>query len=104
MARLWDVATGKPMGAPFRHASWPLFVEFTPDGKWLSGDETGVFRWSVPSCGEIDLERLRLWVEVATSLELDAGGAVVELNAKTWRQRWEQLQKLGGCKGTGWRL
>ena len=23
------------------------------------------------------------------------GGAVVELNAQTWRQRWQRLQKLG---------
>jgi WD40 repeat protein/serine/threonine protein kinase len=95
-ARLWDVATGKPIGGPLRHAHWPLFVELTPDGKLLSGDRTGVFRWSVPSSREIDLERLRLGVEVATGLELDAGGTVIELDAKTWRERWERLRKLGG--------
>ena len=102
--RLWDVATGKPVGGPLRHGGWmPLFVEFTPDGTLLSGDGSGVFRWSVPSPREIDLEHLRLWVEVATGLELDAGGAVVELDAKTWRERCERLRKLGGLPSPQWR-
>jgi WD40 repeat protein/serine/threonine protein kinase len=95
-AQLWDFATGKPLGRPLRHVHWPLFVEFTPDGKLLSGDGAGVYRWSVPSSREIDLERLRLWVEVGTGMELDPGGAVIELDVKTWRERWERLQKLGG--------
>jgi hypothetical protein len=42
------------------------------------------------------LKRLRLWVEVATGLELDAGGAVIDLDARAWRERWNRLQKLGG--------
>jgi WD40 repeat protein len=95
--RLWDVATGKPVGGPLRHGGWmPLFVEFTPDGTLLSGDASGVFRWNVPSSRDIDLGRLRHWVEVAAGLELDPGGAVVELDAKAWRERWERQQKLGG--------
>jgi RNA polymerase sigma factor (TIGR02999 family) len=37
-----------------------------------------------------------LWVEVGTGYELDSGGAVLELDAKTWYERYERLQKLGG--------
>jgi WD40 repeat protein len=96
MVQVWDVVTGKPLGGSLRCASWPLFVEFTPDGGLLCGDETGVFRWRVPSLPETDLERLRAWVEVATGLELDPGGAVIELDAKTWMERRERLRKLGG--------
>jgi hypothetical protein len=96
---MWDVATGKPVGGPLRHAQPLLFVEFAPDGTLLSGDATGVYRWKVPSARAIDPDRLRLWVEVATGLELDAGGAVIELDAKAWRERWDRLQKLGGLPG-----
>jgi hypothetical protein len=45
---------------------------------------------------EQDVAYIRLWIEVATGLELDKNGAVIELDAKTWRERWERLQKLGG--------
>jgi hypothetical protein len=62
----------------------------------LSGDETGVYRWRVSAARLMNMERLRLWVEVATGYELDPGGAPVELDATTWRQRWDRLQKLGG--------
>jgi hypothetical protein len=41
-------------------------------------------------------ERLRLWVEVMTARELDAGGEVADLDEKTWQQRYLRLQKLGG--------
>jgi WD40 repeat protein len=95
-AQLWDVATGKPIGRPLRHPTWPLFLEFTADGHLLSGDETGVYRWALPSSREVDPGRLRLWVEVATGGELDPGGAVIELDVKAWRERRERLDKLGG--------
>jgi hypothetical protein len=42
------------------------------------------------------LGRLRLWVAVITARGLDAGGEIAPLDARTWQQRWEQLQKLGG--------
>jgi WD40 repeat protein len=101
--RSWDVATGKPIGRPLRDPSWPLLVEFTPDGELLSGGETGMYRWRVPSSREVDVKRLRLWVEVATGLELDPGGAVIDLDVKTWRERWERLHKLGGLPRPQWR-
>ncbi|MBI1830455.1 MAG: hypothetical protein HYR84_03280 [Planctomycetes bacterium] len=41
-------------------------------------------------------EHIRLWIEVNTGQELDAGGTVVDLDAKTWRERYDRLQKLGG--------
>jgi hypothetical protein len=50
----------------------------------------------VPQPVQGDAARLRLWVEVITARELDAGGEIADLDAKTWQQRWEQLQKLGG--------
>jgi hypothetical protein len=46
---------------------------------------------------EGEAERIRLWIELTAGLELDDGGAVVQLDAHAWRERWERLQKLGGA-------
>jgi WD40 repeat protein len=35
--RLWDVASGKPLGQPLTgHTNWVIDVEFSPDGKLLA--------------------------------------------------------------------
>jgi WD40 repeat protein len=89
---LWETATGRPLARGVG--------TFSHDGKTLLGmagdDQTAVSLWKVPVPLEGSVERLRLWLEVGTGRELDAGGAVVELDWKTWQQRWQRLQKLGG--------
>jgi WD40 repeat protein/tetratricopeptide (TPR) repeat protein len=41
-ARLWDVASGKPIGNPLQHNSWVRSVAFSPDGKTaLTGSFNG---------------------------------------------------------------
>src|SRR5262245_45036870 len=123
---LWDVATGKPVGPPlpcdsaraelvgiaaFRpdggaaaastmrrsRTSWVLTVAFRPDGgAVLAETRDRAHLWAVPAPVAGDAERIRLWVEVCTGLELEAGGAVVELDAAAWRQRRKRLRELGG--------
>src|SRR5207253_4543543 len=34
-ARLWEVATGQPIGPPLRHGNWVLAVAFSPDGQTI---------------------------------------------------------------------
>ena len=48
-ARLWDAATGKALGSPFRHADPVNRVAYRPDGKTIAtGDLGGVVRlWDV---------------------------------------------------------
>jgi hypothetical protein len=41
-------------------------------------------------------ERLLLWVQVITGTELDESGQVRVLDAATWQERRQQLDKLGG--------
>src|SRR5262249_55410427 len=100
--RLWDAATLKPLG--------PVIVEnnkgtdpdrlrfaFSPDGKRFTTIIAGKLAvFDVPQTLEGDAERVRLWVEVNTGQELDAGGALVGLKPDGWLKRWQRLQKLGG--------
>ena len=54
--------------------------------------------WLQQAPGELtgSSPRLVLWVQVNTCQELNASGAIVELDESTWRQRYERLQALGG--------
>jgi WD40 repeat protein len=97
-ARLWDVATGKQLGPPLPHSRGVRAVAFAPDGRRLAtgcdDDRARVGELPPPVGGEA--ERVRLWVEVLTGLELDAGGAVRELGPDELRRRQERLDGLGG--------
>ena len=52
--------------------------------------------WSVPSPVAGDVERLVLWTQVLTGMELNSEGVVNTLDAEQWRERRERLEKLGG--------
>jgi hypothetical protein len=41
-------------------------------------------------------EQILLWCEVRTGLTIDEYGGVRALDAKTWHERRERLEKLGG--------
>jgi WD40 repeat protein len=95
---LWDWATGKPLGLPFPHPHKVTQVDFHPDGRLLltgCWDTTARF-WSVPEPVQGDAERIRLWVELLTGLELDVHGGVRDLPADTLAQRRRRLEGLDG--------
>jgi WD40 repeat protein/tRNA A-37 threonylcarbamoyl transferase component Bud32 len=97
-ARLWDAATGKPIGPPINHGEAVHFVSFTADGKrMMSMSVNSEFRaQDVPSSLKGDAERIRCWVEVLTGMELDAQGVIHDLDADALQRRREQLRDLGG--------
>ncbi len=97
-ARLWDAATGNPLGPPFQHRGPVLAVAFSPDGKTvLTGSQDGTARlWEVPSPLPGTVKRSALWTQVLTGMELDDHGAVRMLDAEEWQQRRSQLEELGG--------
>jgi WD40 repeat protein len=97
-ARLWETGRGKPLGPPLQHQGEVHAVAFSPDGKTvLTGSQDKTARlWHVPRPIEGDPERIILWAQVITGSELDESGGTRGLDAATWEQRRQCLQKLGG--------
>ncbi len=97
VARLWDVATGKVLGAPAARGQFKA-VAFSPDGLRLAvGGVHGCIAWwhtPLPLAG--DAERVRLAVEVLTGMELGAGDVTRPLAADALDQRRRRLEELGG--------
>jgi WD40 repeat protein len=96
--RLWEAATGQPLGPPLQHHGLVLAVAFSPDGKTVltgSMDKTALlWQLPVPVHGEVD--RVVLWTQVITGLELDRDDVIRVLDATTWQQCRQRLQELGG--------
>ena len=92
--RLWDVATNQPIGSTIDSVTALAFV---PDGQKMAiaSDKTARI-WKLPTPLAGDPEQVALWTQVITGMELDDRRAVHALDAKTWRERRERLEKLGG--------
>jgi hypothetical protein len=79
-----------------------IAAAFSPDGKSVitaSFDKMGRLwgrLWNAPRPVPGSPEHILLWCEVRTGLTLDERGDVRVLDAKTWHERRERLEKLGG--------
>jgi WD40 repeat protein len=97
-ARLWDATTGMPYGPPIEHQGAIYSIAYSPGGrKVLTGSYDHTARLSdVPTAVEGETERLVLWVQVLTGMELDADGVIRGLDASAWeerRSRWEMYAR-----------
>lgn len=104
VARLWDVRTSRALGSSIRFTAFEdrgdmKVMAFTPDSRHLLSSSRGdeVHRTPIPTPITGSPERLILWSQVVTGMELDDYGAVRVLASDEWKERRRQLQELGGA-------
>ena len=99
-ARLWDVATAKPIGPKLKHQAALRTAAFWAGGSEIvTGTAAGTTRfWDVSSSPiEGDLERIKVWLQVVTGMELESeSGEIRVLDTQTWQRRRALLRELGG--------
>jgi eukaryotic-like serine/threonine-protein kinase len=80
-ARLWDLATGQPIGRlpDLHHIVWS--AAFRPDGKMLALGGPGVTLWELPAPPAGSPEQVRLRVEHLTHQRREASGLTRDLSA-----------------------
>jgi tetratricopeptide (TPR) repeat protein len=101
-ARLWETATGKPVGEPLRHEGVVEAVAFSPDGRLAltgSGDKTARLWEVVPPVPEQPERprRLPAWVHVRTRKAFNDQGVLVELTQEDWLRAWQDFDADGGA-------
>ncbi len=97
--QLWDVRTTRRVGPLLRHDAVVWALGFAGDGAalWTGCGDHRVRRWQLPTLElEGGPERLRLWCQVVTGLELDGRDNIAVLDIDAWRQRRDRLEELGG--------
>ncbi len=95
-AYLWEAETGKLLGQPLTHNENILAAAFSADGKKaLTWTHTGR-QWQLRAPVAGDPERVVLWAQVLTGMDLDDTGHTRVLDAKVWQERRKRLEELGG--------
>lgn len=97
-ARVWDLATGKPVSRPLRHDQGVSDADFSPDGTLvLTGSWDGTMRlWQLPAPFPDDEPRVRAWIEVVTGMAVTPDGIGTLMSAAEWQARRQDLTRLGG--------
>jgi len=100
VARLWDVSTGKQLGPSLGTRVRP--VAFTQDNRLMAaGDTDGrIVVWEPSGSIQGEPERIRLWLETLTRMELDSAGTIRGLSAEEVQERARRLQAAGGSPRT----
>jgi WD40 repeat protein len=99
-ARLWDLATGKQIGPPLPHDGPVLRVVFSRDGtrvETATADQT-MHAWQIRPPADGTAERLELWAQVVTAMELEPDGGVHILEAAKWKNRQNMLTSIAAIR------
>jgi WD40 repeat protein/serine/threonine protein kinase len=97
-ARLWDAASGSSLGPAMRHQGAVWAIGLSPDGQTIftgSADNTARI-WPRPASLSGSAERIVVWAQVDSGMELDEAGNVHLLEPDEWQKRRQRLAELGG--------
>ena len=97
VARLFDAASGKPLGPPLGDGIHGVAMNAATAQLAAAGAEGKINIWTFWSPLEGSPERVRLAVETLTGAELVAHQSVVSLTAEQLRDRRRRLDELGGA-------
>jgi WD40 repeat protein len=88
-ARLWDTATGLPLGTALHDEGWVESVAFSPLGDgFLTGSTSGLARlWPTPVAVSGPAEKVILWTQIVTGQELDPDDIDHVLTGAEWLER-----------------
>src|SRR5262249_26622321 len=94
-ARLWDVRTGRAVGAPYRHSSRVVAAAFSHDGRHFATAATaqgGARLWGTPTPDESRPAEVMLRSELLTGLSFEESGEPIVLTPDAWAERRERLK------------
>jgi WD40 repeat protein len=97
-ARIWDIATSKPIGPMLPHdAALRTAVFAENDRQIITGTSVGTtYIWNVSREPlESDVAQIVLSLQVSTGMELSADGEVRPLDQDTWLERRKRLAAFG---------
>lgn len=108
-ARLWDAATGQPIGPAFLHERQVWFVAIAPNGRSMisGGQERRGHLRDVPRPMDLPADEVEPAVQAATGMELLDDGSLQVLGADGWQSRREQSPAVSlvrdrtASRGTG---
>ncbi len=103
-ARIWEVASGLPLGEPFDCGAKVLSATFSPDGtRVVTTDAKAVARiWEVPpSPREPVPDWILSWTGALIGLRVEANGSLIEV---PWEQRKRLEAKARRRELGGWIL
>jgi tetratricopeptide (TPR) repeat protein len=88
-ARMWLVASARPVGRPLRHQGIVRFATFSPDGQQVvtASDDRTAQLWSTPQPVKGKPGEVISWIESITGMDLDERGAATPLDVATWQER-----------------
>jgi serine/threonine protein kinase/WD40 repeat protein len=90
--RLWDPATGNLLGPPLQFGCLMLDLAFDRDGKTLLTLDPSVQAWKLWGSEVGAPERVTLWAQVTTGMELDQDGVLRILPVESWEKRRRRLK------------
>jgi WD40 repeat protein len=95
--RRWDVPSMRPLGLARRYQHSISNLAFAPDGQTVIIGTSGgtVDFWPLPAPVLGPKERVTLWTQVITGMELDAAGVARALDPITWQVRRAELGRSG---------